>query len=192
MEYKLYSSIIFPNPKDVLYRFSLFLSTPFDYMPQLLNIPNHKPSQANQIYHQAIYKSNTFLANCATYQKAESLRAASLSKLDSTVNSYFIFTTKCLEFSAKWQEIFHFQNPTCAQNQLYSFHQKSVPPLYLVSTSLFRLYLFIKLLLQSALTLLSSIPQEFFSSLFLRRAIQGSVYIKSKFHTSAIQPIQDT
>ena len=102
MEYKLYSSITFPNPKDVPYWFSLFLSTPFAYMPQLLNIRNHKRSQANQIYHQAIYKSNTFLANYATYQKAESLRAASLSKLDSTVNSYFIFTTKCLEFSAKW------------------------------------------------------------------------------------------
>ena len=35
-------------------------------------------------------------------QKAESLRAASLSKLDNMVNSNSIYKQKCAEFSTKW------------------------------------------------------------------------------------------
>ena len=57
--------------------------------------------QANQIYTQAIYKSYTLLVKHPTYQKAESLRAASLSKLDNMVNDNSIFNTKCAEFSTK-------------------------------------------------------------------------------------------
>ena len=45
---------------------------------------------------------NTLLVKHATYQIAESLRAASLSKLDNRVNSNSIFNTKCPEFSTKW------------------------------------------------------------------------------------------
>ena len=36
---------------------SILSPTPFDYKPQLLDIPNLMPSPANQIYYQAIYKS---------------------------------------------------------------------------------------------------------------------------------------
>ena len=57
---------------------------------------------------------NTLLVKHATYQKGESLTGASLSKLDNTVNSNFIFNTKYLGFSTKWYVIFHFHNPTCA------------------------------------------------------------------------------
>ena len=39
------------------------------------------PNQTNQIFYQALYKSNTLLVKHATYQKVESLRAVSLSKL---------------------------------------------------------------------------------------------------------------
>ena len=45
---------------------------------------------------------NTLLVKHATYHIAESLRAASLSKLDNRVNSNSIFNTKCPEFSTKW------------------------------------------------------------------------------------------
>ena len=57
--------------------------------------------------------------------------------------------------------------------------------LQLISTSLFRPYLFIKPFLQFALTLSSSIPQQFFNPFFLCTAIL-SIYIKSIFPTSAI------
>ena len=36
---------------------SLFLPNPFDRTPKLLGIPNHMPSQTNQIYYQVIFKS---------------------------------------------------------------------------------------------------------------------------------------
>ena len=36
---------------------SLFCATQFNHTPQLLDIPNHIPIQANQICYQAIYKS---------------------------------------------------------------------------------------------------------------------------------------
>ena len=36
--------------------FSLFFLTTFVHTPQLLNIPNHMPNQANQIYYQTIHK----------------------------------------------------------------------------------------------------------------------------------------
>ena len=55
-------------------------------------------SQANQIYYQA----HTLWVKDTTYQKAESLRAASLSKLDNMVNKNSIFNTKYAEFSTKW------------------------------------------------------------------------------------------
>ena len=66
----------------------------------------------------------------ATYQKVESLRAVFLSKLDKTVKSNSIFNTKRLEFSTEWQELFHFNNPSCACNPTYSLHQKYCPQLH--------------------------------------------------------------
>ena len=38
----------------------------------------------------------------STHQKSESLRAASLSKLDNTVNDNSIFNTMYAEFFTKW------------------------------------------------------------------------------------------
>ena len=45
---------------------------------------------------------NTLLVKRTTHQKAESLRAASLSKLANTENNISIFNAKCAEFSTKW------------------------------------------------------------------------------------------
>ena len=50
-----------------------------------------------------LYKdNNTLWVKHATHQKAESLRAASLSKLDKMFNSNSIFNTKYTELSTKW------------------------------------------------------------------------------------------
>ena len=57
----------------------------------------------------------------ATHQKAEFLRAASLSKLDNRVNNNSIFNTKYAEFSTKWYVLLHFHNPTCAYNNFKIF-----------------------------------------------------------------------
>ena len=81
----------------------------------------------------------------ASCQNSQPLRAASLSKLDNTVNNNSIFNTKCAEF--------------CACNHPCNLGQKSFPLLQLIFTSLFSPYLSIKSSLQSPLTLPSSIPQ---------------------------------
>ena len=66
-----------------------------------------------------------------------------------------------------------FDNSICAYSHPYNLHQKSLPPPQLFFTSLVRPYL-----LQSSLTLPSSIPQQYFTSIFLRTAIPAA-YIKS-------------
>ena len=74
-----------------------------------------------------------------THKKAESLRAASLSNLDKIVNSNSIFNTKFDEFSTKWQELLNFQKPTCTYNHHQNLHQKFIPLLQPILTSLIRL-----------------------------------------------------
>ena len=91
----------------------------------------------------------------------DSLRAASLSKLDNTVNNNFISNTKYAEFSIKQQVVLHFHKSNCAYNHPYNLHQKSFLLLQSIFTSLFHPYVFTKSSLQSPLTLPSSIPQQF-------------------------------
>ena len=67
------------------------------------------------------------------HQKAESLRAASLSKLDNMVNNNSNFNTKRAEFSTKWQNLLSFNNPTCAYNHRYNLHQNVILQLQLIS-----------------------------------------------------------
>ena len=65
------------------------------------------------------------------HQKAEPLRAASLSKLENTVNSHSIFNTKYTEFSAKWLVLLHLHNATCAYNlpkNLFFYFRQFSPP----------------------------------------------------------------
>ena len=66
---------------------------------------------------------NTLLVKHTTYQKAESLRFTSHSKLDNAVNNNSIFNTKCTEFSTKWYVLFHFHNPTWSYNHPYNLYQ---------------------------------------------------------------------
>ena len=62
--------------------------------------PNSNPSQSNLLSN--YIQINTLTVKHSTCQKSEPLRAASLSKLDNTVNNNSIFNTKCGEFSTKW------------------------------------------------------------------------------------------
>ena len=85
----------------------------------------------------------------------------------------------------------HFHNSNCAYNGSYNLHQKSVPLLQPRFTSLFHPYLLTNSSLQSLLKLPCSIPQQYFTSLFLRTAIP-TIYIKNIFPTSTIYPSQAT
>ena len=82
-----------------------------------------------------------------------------------------------------------FHNSTCAYNHHYSLRQKSVSLLHSMFNSLFYPYLFKISSEHSPLTLFSSIPQQIFTSLFLRTIIP-TIYTKNVFSTSAIEPIQ--
>ena len=150
--------------------------------------PYTKPSQSKTLSSSIqiiiLYESNT-----VPIKKAEFLRVASLSKLENTVNNKCIFNTKYAESSAKWQVLIYFHNSTCEHSHHYNLHQKSVPLLHSMFGSLFYPYLFKKSSEHSPLTLFSSIPQQFFTSLFLR-TITPTIYTKNVFSTSAIVPIQ--
>ena len=82
------------------------------------------PGQANQIYNQVIYKSWYLIGQSRYLLKGESLRATSLSKLDSKIKSNSVFNSECAEFSTEWYVLFHFYDPTCAYNHSYNLHQK--------------------------------------------------------------------
>ena len=81
---------------------SLFFPTPFDHtLPHVLDLPHHFPSQANQIFNKLYEDHNTLKIKHAAHQKAESLRAASLSKLNNRVSNNSILNTKYVQFSTK-------------------------------------------------------------------------------------------
>ena len=118
------------NSHHILYWFPYFVLPPFDHTPsQVSDKQSHIPSQANKIYYQAIYWSclNTSWIKHTSHQKTEFLRAASLSKLDDTVNNNSIYKVCWVVY--KIEVLLHFHNPNCAYNHLYNVHQKSVPPL---------------------------------------------------------------
>ena len=93
------------------------------------------------------------------------------------VNNNSIFNTKYAEFSTKWQVLPHFNNPICACNQHYHLHQKSVPLLQSIFTSIFQLYLFTKSSLQCTHTIPPTIPQQFLTSLFFRTTVP-TIFLK--------------
>ena len=130
---------------------------------------------------------HTLFVKHATHQKVESLKAAFLSKLGSTINNNSISNIKYAELFTKSKVLLHFVNPACAYNHPYNLHQKSFPLLQSTFTSLFPCFL-TKSYLQSTLTLPSSIPQHFLTSLFLHATIPTS-YTKNVFPTSATYPI---
>ena len=71
---------------------------------------------------------------------------------------------------------------------IYNLHQKTVPLLQSIFTSLFHRYLFTKSSLQTPLTLSFSIPRQFFTSFF---CVQPSQNLHQQyFPTSILLPIQ--
>ena len=90
-----------------------------------------------------------YMGQIYIHQIPETLRPASLSKLDNMVNSDSIFNTKYAEFSTKWYAYLYIQPPTqsppknhsstsgnfylpispltCSQNHPYNSHQHSLP-----------------------------------------------------------------
>ena len=115
------------NPLHVLHRFSYFV-LPYTTTWNIKWI-NQTKFQSNLLL--KYIQINTLTVKQATCQKSEPLRAASLSKLDNTMNSNSSFNTKFAEFSTKCQVLFHFHNTTCACNQPCNLDQKSVPLLHL-------------------------------------------------------------
>ena len=107
---------------------------------------------------------NTSWVKHATHQKAESLIAALLSKLDNMVNNS-IFNTKYAEFFTKWWVLLHFHDSTYAYNHPCHIQQKPFPLLQSTFASLFLPYFLTKPSLQSTLIRYSSIPQHFFQLL---------------------------
>ena len=114
----------------------------------------------------------------ATHQKAESLRAGFLSKLENTVNNNSISNTKYAEFSTEWNVLLNYRSHTCVYNHLFNLHQESVPLLQSTFTSLFHPYLFTKLSLQSPVTLPSSYLRNFSSPYF---CLQPSQQLLQKY-----------
>ena len=139
------------------------------------------PSQAKFIIKLYI-NHNTLFVKHGTYQKSESSRAAPLSKLGNMFINNSIFNIKCHNYLQNGRCPFIFttllEHPTTLTLSTKVFLQ-------LILTSLFRSYLFIKSFLQSLLTFSSSIPQHFFTSIFLRTGIL-KIHIKNIFPTSVI------
>ena len=129
--YKLYSNITCPditcNPNStiLIMLFFGFPISPYPIQPYAASIgytkAYAKPSQSNLLSAYA-KPSQSNLLSCyiktikpyvgekCNHTKIESLRAASLSKLDNVVNSSSVFNTKCAEFSTKWQ-VYSFIQP---------------------------------------------------------------------------------
>ena len=76
----------------------------FDCTSQVLDTPNHMPSQANQLYYHSMYRyRNTFIwVKRTTHQKIRSLIATSVLKLGNTVNKNTFSDTKKAVISTKW------------------------------------------------------------------------------------------
>ena len=108
---------------------------------------------------------NTLSVKRATYQKSESLRLTSF-KDKQHGQQQLCLQYSVLNFLQNDRRSFVFTTLLLHTISSKIFNQKSVPSFHVFFTSLFHTYLFIKLPLQSALTLPSSISQQFFTSLF--------------------------
>ena len=130
---------------------------------------------------------NIFLVQHATYQVSESLRAASFSKLDKTVNNSYIFNVKCVLYTIVgalpfWQLYLWIQQPLESPQNIRSrfsaIFPHHIPPL---------------LIHKIILTIPTNTPfvytDHFFASLFLPAAILA-IYTKVIFLNSVLYPIK--
>ena len=137
------------------------------------------PSQAKFIINLYI-NHNTLFVKHGTYKKSESSRAAPLSKLGNMFVNNSIFNIKCHNYLQSGSAPLFSQPFLSIQ---LPFYYKVF--LQLILASLFCSCLFIKSFLQSLLSYSSSIPQHFFTCIFLRTGIL-KIHIKNIFPTSVI------
>ena len=174
------------NPHHVLYRFPYFVLTHETTCRHNYWI-YQTISQAKPIkFVVKLYLDHHNLGvKHPTDQNAESFRDGFLSKLANTVNNKSIFSTKYANILNKMVGAPSFSQPyLCIHQLLQSPPKISSPPLQSIFTSLFHPYLFTKSSLQFPLTRPSSIPSEFFTSLFLHTIIP-TIYTKIFFSSSA-------
>ena len=166
------------KPRHVLHRFQYFVL--------LHSITSHH----KHLIHQIIYKTKTIKFVVKLIYRSWYLMGQTRCPSKSWVfKNGFSFNTKYAEFSAKWQVVFHFHNPSYGYNQRCDLYQETVLLLHSSFTSLFYSYLFTKSFLQSPLTFPSYLIQQFFTSFFFCTTIP-SIYTKNIFPTSNILPIQ--
>ena len=118
-----------------------------------------------------------------TDQKSESSRAASLSKLNNTINNNSTFNTKCDELSTKWLVLFHFHSLPCTYKHPYN--------LYRIFSSANSHLPIPSLLVHKIILLIASDTSFFYTSALLHLphfCVQESLQSTSKniFSTSAI------
>ena len=143
-----------------------------------MDITNQITSQTNQIYYQAICKSWYFIGQTRYISKSWAFKSHLYFKIREHDQKQLYFRYKVCWILYKTVGALSFSQPyLCIQPPLQS-PPKICSPRRLTFTSLFRPYFFIKSSLQSPQTLSSSIPQQFFTSLFLCTAIL-TIYIKS-------------
>ena len=108
---------------------------------------------------------NNLWVKVATDQKAESLVAGVLSKLDNKTNNKSISNKKYAEFSTKWLVLLRYHSTTCAYNYPFNLvpkNPKSVPLLQSIFTSLFTSQLSLKSTLTISFLYLSNFSPPYF------------------------------
>ena len=119
--------------------------------------------------------------------KKLSLRAASLSNLDNTVTMTLSSIKSILSSLQNGKCSFIFSTLLVHTITTKISTKKSVGLVQSIFASLFHIYFFTKSCLQSPLNLASSIPHQFFTSIFLGTTIP-TIYTKNIFATSAVYP----
>lgn len=107
---------------------------PFNHTPQVLDTPNHMPTQTNQIYYIPYTDIIVFIwVKHTSHQNIKSSRAASFPVVFNTVDNNWIFDTKHAEIRQNGRCTFIFHHSTCSYKHLYNFHRQSLPLLHPVS-----------------------------------------------------------
>ena len=140
------------------------------------------PSQINQIYYKSYIQIIIFYGSEKLPIKAESLRATLFQSYTTRSTTTLPSIQSTLNSLQNGRRSFIFRALFVQTTTHYILHQKSVPLLQSIFTSLFHPYLFTNSYLQPPLILPSSIPHHFFTFLFLRTTIP-TIYTKNVFPT---------
>ena len=140
------------------------------------------PSQINQIYYKSNIQIIILYGSNKLPIKAESLRATLFQSYTTRSTTTLPSIQSTLNSLQNGRRSFIFRALFVQTTTHYILHQKSVPLLQSIFTSLFHPYLFTNSYLQFPLILPSSIPHHFFTFLFLRTTIP-TIYTKNVFPT---------